>query len=70
MLKANIEHRVWGEWPSIRLSTDAVELEVVGEVGARIVSLRDKRRDREWLVQGDPPQNVLPSTVVVEVEIS
>jgi galactose mutarotase-like enzyme len=55
MTKTEIEHRTWGEWPSIRLFTPAVELEVVGQVGARIVSLRDRRRDREWLVQGEPP---------------
>ncbi len=55
MVKAAISHETWGEWPSIRLSTDAAELEVVGEVGARVVSLRDKRRDREWLLQGSPP---------------
>ena len=55
MVKAQIEHQTWGEWPSLKLSTEAVELEVVSEVGARVVSLRDKRRDREWLVQGEPP---------------
>jgi hypothetical protein len=55
MVKAQIEHQTWGEWPSVKLSTEAVELEVVSEVGARVVSLRDKRRDREWLVQGEPP---------------
>jgi|GEM_PF-1263373 len=55
MVKVQVKHQTWGDWPSIRLSTDAVELEVVGEVGARIVSLRDKRREREWLVGGEPP---------------
>jgi galactose mutarotase-like enzyme len=54
-VSTRISHATWGEWPSLRLSTDAVELEVVGEVGARVVSLRDKRRDREWLLQGEPP---------------
>jgi len=55
VVKAQIEHQTWGQWPSIKLSTEAVELVVVSEVGARVVSLRDKRRDREWLVQGEPP---------------
>jgi galactose mutarotase-like enzyme len=54
-VKTEIEHSIWGEWPSIRLVTPAVELEVVGEVGARIVSLRDRRSKREWLAQGEPP---------------
>ena len=54
-MKATVEHRTWGGWPSVTLSTEAVSLEVVSEVGGRIVSLRDKRRDREWLVQGEPP---------------
>ncbi len=58
MVKAVISHATWGEWPSIKLSTDAAELEVVGEVGARVVSLRDKRRDREWLLQGQPPKEL------------
>ena len=30
-------------------------LEVVAEVGARVVSLRDLARDREWLLQNTPP---------------
>jgi hypothetical protein len=37
------------------MATPEVELEVVSEVGARVISLRDRRRDREWLVQGEPP---------------
>jgi hypothetical protein len=45
----------WGRWPSLVLATAAVELEVVGEVGGRVVSLRDRRRDREWLMAGEPP---------------
>ena len=51
----SVAHGGWGQWPSVRLLTAAVELEVVSEVGARVVSLRDRRRDREWLVQGAPP---------------
>ena len=58
MVKSAIEHRTWGDWPSIALSTEHVELEVVSEVGARVVSLRDKRRDREWLVQGEKPREL------------
>jgi galactose mutarotase-like enzyme len=55
MVKTELRHRTWGHWPSVVISTEAVELEVVSEVGARVVSLRDKRRDRQWLVQGEPP---------------
>jgi len=54
-VKATVEHATWGAWPSVRLSTAAVEVEVVSEVGARVVSLRDRRRGREWLAQGEPP---------------
>jgi len=57
-VKAELTHRTWGDWPSVVLSTEAVELEVVSEVGARVVSLRDKRRDREWLVQGQKPREL------------
>ena len=57
-MKTELVHRMWGEWPSIALSTEAVELEVVSEVGARVVSLRDRRRDREWLVQGEKPRDL------------
>lgn len=53
-----VTHRTWGEWPSVVLATDAVELEVVGEVGARVVSLRDRRRDREWLLQGEKERDL------------
>ncbi len=55
MVNVQTTHQTWGEWPSVKLSTDAVELEVVSEIGARVVSLRDKRCDREWLTQGEPP---------------
>lgn len=57
-MKTEIEHTTWGEWPSVRMSTDAISLEVVSEVGARVVSLRDRRRDREWLIQGEPPSEL------------
>ena len=55
MVRATVDHATWGVWPSVRLSTAAAELEVVSEVGARVVSLRDRVRDREWLAQGEPP---------------
>ncbi len=58
MVKTELAHRMWGDWPSVLLSTDAVELEVLSEVGARVVSLRDKRRDREWLLQGQKPRDL------------
>lgn len=54
-MKAAVAHTLWGPWPSVRLSTEEVELEVVSEVGGRVVSLRDRRHDREWLVQGGRP---------------
>ena len=55
MVKATVEHATWGAWPSVRLSTAAVDVEVVSEIGARVVSLRDRARGREWLAQGEPP---------------
>jgi hypothetical protein len=58
-MTASIEHRAWGRWPTIALVTPAAELEVVSEVGARVISLRDRRRDREWLVQGEPPTELM-----------
>jgi len=54
-MSAAIGHSTWGPWPSLTMSSTAIELEVVAEIGARVVSLRDLRRDREWLVQGTPP---------------
>jgi galactose mutarotase-like enzyme len=55
MTQVEVSHGTWGEWPSVRLATSAVTLEVVAEVGARVVSLRDLARDREWLLQSTPP---------------
>ncbi len=55
MVKTELSHQTWGPWPTVRLATEAVAVEVAGEVGARVISLRDLRRDREWLVQGEPP---------------
>jgi galactose mutarotase-like enzyme len=50
-----ISHETWGAWPALRLSSEEVAMLVVSEVGARVVSLRDLRRDREWLLGGDAP---------------
>ena len=55
MVSTTISHATWGQWPSVRLATPAVEVEVVSEIGARVVSLRDLRRGREWLLGGEPP---------------
>ncbi len=55
MTRVAISHGTWGDWPSVRLSTSAVAMEVVAEVGARVVSLRDVARDRDWLLQNTPP---------------
>jgi galactose mutarotase-like enzyme len=45
----------WGRWPAVRLEDDSLALVVVPGLGARAVSLVDRRSGREWLVQGDPP---------------
>jgi hypothetical protein len=39
----------------VRLVTPRIAVEVVSELGARVVSLRDVRRGREWLLQGAVP---------------
>ncbi|HZV99944.1 MAG TPA: hypothetical protein VFF55_00160 [Candidatus Deferrimicrobium sp.] len=54
-MSVTLSHGSWGDWPSVRLATPIVALEVVAEVGARVVSLRDLVRDREWLLQSAPP---------------
>ncbi len=54
-MDAIVRHGTWGEWPSVSLATPSASVEVVAEVGARVVSLRDLRRDREWLLQKAPP---------------
>lgn len=66
MTNAEISHHLWGRWPSVRLATSEVELEVVSEVGARVVSVRDRGRDREWLVQGAPPDESTQMAWAVE----
>ena len=55
MVKTELTHQTWGPWPTVRLATEAVAVEVAGEVGARVISLMDLRREREWMVQGEPP---------------
>lgn len=45
----------WGGWPSVALESSGLRLVVVPALGARVVSLVDRRTDREWLVQGHPP---------------
>ena len=55
MVKTELTHQTWGQWPTVRLATEAVAVEVAGEVGARVISLMDLRREREWMVQGEPP---------------
>jgi hypothetical protein len=54
-MSVTLSHGSWGDWPSVRLATPSVALEVAAEVGARVVSLRDLARDREWLLQSPPP---------------
>jgi len=54
-VSTTISHATWGQWPSVRLATPAAEVEAVSEIGARVVSLRDLRRGREWLLGGEPP---------------
>jgi hypothetical protein len=55
MSPASVRHATWGIWPSVRLETPVAAVEVVGEVGARVVSLRDLTSGREWLLQHSPP---------------
>jgi hypothetical protein len=51
----SIAHGGWGRWATVRLTTEAVETVVVSDLGSRVISLRDRRRDREWLLAGAPP---------------
>ena len=55
-MSASLEHGIWGTWPTVRLTTSALQLEVASEVGARVIALRDLRRDREWLLAGTGAQ--------------
>jgi galactose mutarotase-like enzyme len=54
-MSTTVEHATWGVWTSLRLASAALELEVVGELGARVISLQDRERDHEWLLPGSPP---------------
>jgi hypothetical protein len=45
----------WHGWSAIRLADAAVSVVVVPELGGRVVSLRDERSGRQWLMQGRPP---------------
>ena len=54
-MSATVEHDMWAAWPALRVATPALELVVVAGLGARIVSLRDRRRGREWLLGGAVP---------------
>lgn len=55
MSSVRVGHASWGDWPSVRLETPEAALEVVAELGARIVSLCDVASGREWLLQAAPP---------------
>ncbi len=46
---------VWRGREAAVLENDLVRLVSVPALGARVVSLADRRTGREWLVQGDPP---------------
>jgi galactose mutarotase-like enzyme len=54
-VNARITPASWGAWPAVRLEDDVVALLLVPGLGARVVSLVDRRSGREWLVQGEPP---------------
>lgn len=45
----------WDGWSAVRLADRAVSLVVLPGLGGRVVSLRDERASREWLVQGRLP---------------
>src|SRR5215218_7133923 len=47
-------HVRWQDHEAIVLERGHVRLVVVPSMGARVVSLVDRRSDREWLVQGTP----------------
>jgi hypothetical protein len=45
----------WHDRPAVALENDLVRLVAVPSLGARVVSLVDRRTGREWLVGGEPP---------------
>jgi len=48
-VRARLKHTHVGEWPSITLVNDALQLLVIPELGGKIVSLKSRRTGREWL---------------------
>jgi galactose mutarotase-like enzyme len=54
-VSGNVERTTWGPWPAFRLADETLSLIVVPGLGARVVSLVDRRDGRQWLVQGAPP---------------
>jgi hypothetical protein len=45
----------WRGRAAVVLENDSLRTVAVPSLGARVVSLLDRRSNREWLVQGDPP---------------
>jgi len=56
---AKISKSTWHTFPAFRLESELVRLVIVPDLGAKIVSLYDKARQREWLV---PPMRPLVHT--------
>ncbi len=54
-MTSQVSEVVWNGWPAVRLADAAISLVVLPGLGGRVVSLRDVRTHREWLVQGRPP---------------
>jgi galactose mutarotase-like enzyme len=48
----------FGRFATISLENDAVRIVACPDLGARILSLLDRRSGREWLVGGEPPSDV------------
>jgi hypothetical protein len=49
---------VFGSYGTVIMANDAVRIVLVPELGGRVVSLADRRSEREWLVQGQPPSRL------------
>jgi galactose mutarotase-like enzyme len=45
-----------GRYPTVVLENDRLRVVVVPELGARVISLVDRRTGREWLTSGRPPR--------------
>jgi galactose mutarotase-like enzyme len=54
-MNGTVSHASWGSWPALELTDDSLAVTVVPAIGGRVVSLRDRRTDREWLTQSVPP---------------